>query len=54
MSIVNLNYLRPLPARLATDPYAQAGAASYDVIEFHPVKQHRALAATGLLDAQPA
>lgn len=43
-----------LDALLATDPFAQAGAAAYDVIEFNPVKQHPALAATGLLDAPPA
>jgi uncharacterized protein YciI len=39
-----------LNALLAQDPFAQAGVADYEVVEFTPNKQHPTLAATGLLD----
>lgn len=40
-----------LDALLASDPFAQAGVAKYEITEFEPTKQHPALAATGMLDA---
>lgn len=40
-----------LDALLADDPFARAGVARHEVIEFLASKQHPAVAATGLLDA---